>query len=157
SSGPESRAALPAFLDDPDPTIRLAAIQWVGEQRLAEFRRLLVDGLASGAVTRALFKGTIAALGRLGGGARESPHEIPGEDYIAKLLNDSSVSPAVRRRALRTLRPDHPALTVARLREILASDDLDTQLEAARSLRDNPDPRRIETLSTLARDRSAAP
>ena len=38
SDRPEARAVLPGFLADPDPRIRFAAIQWVGEHRLTEFR-----------------------------------------------------------------------------------------------------------------------
>ncbi|HEV3167956.1 MAG TPA: PVC-type heme-binding CxxCH protein [Isosphaeraceae bacterium] len=157
SSDPEARKALPAFLADPDPTIRFAAIQWVGEQNLAEFRKTLTDGLAQGAVTRPLFEAYLAALERLDGVRRDPNLEVAGEDYVAKLLIDRSTAPAVRRRALRTLRADHPALTIARLQEFLASADPELQLEAVRTLRESPHTERAAILQDLARRRDLSP
>ena len=73
SGRPEARALLPGFLADPDPLIHFAAIQWVGEHRLEEFRPQLLAGLASSAATRNLFEATLAALEQLDGKVRESP------------------------------------------------------------------------------------
>ena len=59
SDRPQARTVLPSFLSDPDPNIRFAAIQWVGEQRLTEFRSNLQAGLARAAETRTLFEATL--------------------------------------------------------------------------------------------------
>ena len=66
----DAKAVLPGFLSDPDPRIRFAAIQWVGEHRLKEFRSTLQAGLGSSADARHLFEATLAALERLDGKTR---------------------------------------------------------------------------------------
>jgi hypothetical protein len=58
----------------------------------------------------------------------------------------------LRARALRRLRPDHPALAPQRLNSFLAAPDLALQLEAVRTLRDGPFPGRLALLAGLARD-----
>ncbi|HEX8200932.1 MAG TPA: HEAT repeat domain-containing protein, partial [Isosphaeraceae bacterium] len=67
SADPATLAALPKLLADPEETIRFAAIQWVGERGLAEYRPTLLAGLAAGAASRSLFEGYLAALERLDG------------------------------------------------------------------------------------------
>ena len=97
SDRPEARALLPRFLADPDPSIHFAAIQWVGEHRLTEFRPQLLAGLASSAATRSLFEATLAALELLDGKMRKPTDEVAGEDYIVALLNDSRTAAEVLR------------------------------------------------------------
>jgi putative membrane-bound dehydrogenase-like protein len=151
---PDGRALLPRLLDDSDPSIRLAAIQWVGEHRIATFRRRLLEGLSSPANTRELFQGTLAALEMLDGRRRDVRDELAGEDYIAALLKDSRTPPAVIRRGLRMLRPDHPALTLALLERLLRSADQATRIEAVRSLAAGHLDRRFALLAKIASDSS---
>ena len=92
SGRPEYRCALTGFLADPDPLIRFAAIQWVGEHRLKQFRPQLLAGLASGTATKNLFEATLAALEQLDGKTRGPKDEVAGEDYIVGLLNDPHTS-----------------------------------------------------------------
>jgi len=155
SDRPDARALLPRFLSDRDPAIRFAAIQWVGEHRLTEFRPQLTAGLASSAATRNLFEATLAALERLDEKVRGPREEVAGEDYIAVLLKDPQTPARVLERGLRMLRPDHPALTVDRLRGFLARPEEAVRIEAMRSLCQAPFPGRFELLAKLAGDRSA--
>ncbi len=37
SNQPEARTLLPGYLNDPDPSIRFAAVQWIGEEGLTEY------------------------------------------------------------------------------------------------------------------------
>ncbi len=108
SDRPEAITVLPEFLSDPDPRIRFAAIQWVGEHQLTQFRAQLEAALASTAETRDLFGATLAALERLDGKTRGLQDEIAGEEYVAALLKNPRTPTAVRQQALRMLRPDHP-------------------------------------------------
>ncbi len=147
---PRGQSALPKFLRDPDSAVRFAAIQWVGEERLTEFRQPLTEALAAGPATGRLFGGYLAALERLDGVTRESSDEWAGEQYIARALDDRSTPREVRRWALRMLRPDHPALSLERLRQYIASDDRALQMEAVRTLRESPDAERIGLLSQIA-------
>ena len=147
---PKGREALPKFLRDPDSAVRFAAIQWVAEERLTECRQPLGDALSAGPATARLFGGYLAALERLDGVERDASDEWAGERYIARALEDSKTTPEVRRWALRMLRADHPALTLDRLRQYVASDDPALQLEAVRTLRDSPHAERTLLLSQIA-------
>jgi putative membrane-bound dehydrogenase-like protein len=153
---PEGRALLPRFLGDLDPTIRFAAIQWIGEHRLEAYRARLLEGLGSPSATRELFQATLAALEMLDGRRRDARDELAGEDYIAALLRKPSTPPAILRRGLRMLRPDHPTLTVALLERLIASSDDATRIEAVRSLAKGRLERRFAVLARLASDPSAS-
>lgn len=156
SGKPESRTLVAKFLEDPDSTIRFAAIQWVGEERLAEFRPQLMKELSSDKTTRQVFEGTLAALELLDSRKRSPTDEVAGEDYIAALLVDPRTSPAVIRRGLRMLRPDHPVLTLGLLRGFLDSPDESIRIEAVRTLGSSSLPGRFEVLSKLAEDPHAS-
>ncbi len=153
SARPEARRALAKFLADPDPRVRFAAIQWVGEGRLVEYRKSLRESLTAGAVTRQLFEGYLAALELLDAPGRGPKQEV-AEEYVATLLRDPKSPDALRRMALRVMRPDHPSLGLAKLKEFLASADLGLRIEAIRTLRESPFPGRSAILADLVRDAS---
>jgi putative membrane-bound dehydrogenase-like protein len=155
SGRPEARVLLPAFLSDPDPSIHFAAIQWVGEQELAEYRPQLLAGLTSTASTRSLFEATLAALERLDGKWRVPTNELAGEEYIVAVLTDRQTPATVLHRGLRMLRPDHPALTLARLKRFVDAPDETVRIEAVRSLCQSPLPGRFAVLAQLAEDKNA--
>lgn len=146
---------LPTFLSDADPSVRFAAIQWVGEERLSQFRAPLEASLAAGPATARLFGGYLAALERLEGVVRTPGDEWAGEQFIVRALDDPATSPAVRRWSLRMLRADHPALTLARLQQFAADADPELRLEAIRTLRDCPHAGRIQLLRSIAADTGA--
>ncbi len=150
------KAVLPGFLSDPDPRIRFAAIQWVGEHRLKEFRSTLEAALASSADARNLFEATLAALERLDGKTRSLQDEIAGEDYVAALVKDERTSGLVLQQALRMLRPDHPVLTLDRLNRLLGNHSEAVRTEAVRSLCQSPRGGRFEILARLTGDQSAS-
>jgi putative heme-binding domain-containing protein len=152
---PEARALLPRFLSDSDPSIRFAAIQWIGEHRLEKYRSQLLGSLTSGSATRELFEATLAALEQLDGKPRDPRNELAGEDYIATLLHDPRAPAAVLRRGLRMLRPDHSTLTLPLLQRFLALPDEPTRIEAARSLSNSPLAGRFDVLARLAEDGTA--
>jgi putative heme-binding domain-containing protein len=155
SGDAKGRGALVKLLADDDPLVRFAAVQWVAEEGLSDFRPQIAAGLASGATTRNLFEAYLAALERLDGVKRGVKEEWSGEQYVLDLVLDPDTPAPVRARALRALRPDHPGLTVEVLAKLLASGDPATQLEAARTLRDRPEPAALAELERLARDELA--
>ncbi len=128
---------LDQFLRDADPDVRFAAVQWVGEERLTDFRQALTEALAAGPATERIFGGYLAALERLDGVQREPSDEWAGEQYIVRALESKTTSPEALRWAIRMLRPDHPLLSLEKYREYLGSSDPAIQLEAVRSLRDS--------------------
>jgi putative membrane-bound dehydrogenase-like protein len=154
SADPQARGPLSSLLTDPDATVRLAAIQWVAEQELKDYRPQVAEGLERGATTRALFEAYLAALERLDGTKRSLRDELGGQDYVAALLANPAASAAVRRRALRVLRPDHPTLTIERLHHLLTSSDVGLRLEVVRSLRESPHAGRTLLLSDLVKDQT---
>jgi len=156
SSRPDTRALVPKFLEDADPTIRFAAIQWVGEQRLADYRPQLLRGLSSGNTTREVFEGTLAALEMLDAKKRSPREELSGDDYIAALLTDPGTPDAAIRRGLRLLRPDHPVLSVDRIGRLIASPDESIRLEAVRTLGVGPLQERFAMLGRIADDPRAS-
>jgi putative heme-binding domain-containing protein len=155
SDTPEARLLVPRFLADSDPQVRLAAIQWVGEAKLAEYRETLKASLASSDLSGSVFEGTLAALELLDGRSRGPRDEVSGEDYIAALLTAPGTPPAVVARALSRLRPDHPALTLDRLEGWLSSADPDVRIEAVRTLRSGSLPGHLDLLNRLIDDTHA--
>ncbi len=149
---PQGRSALPKLLRDSDANVRFAAVQWVGEERLRAFRGGLSDALAAGPASSRLFGGYLAALERLDGVVRTADDEWAGEQYIVRALEDPATSPEVRRWALRMLRPDHPLLSIERLRQFVTSGDAALQREAVRTLRDSHHSDRLALLSQIAAD-----
>jgi putative membrane-bound dehydrogenase-like protein len=152
----DARELMSSFLADRDPSIRFAAIQWVGEHRLKDFRPQLLAGLASSAATRDLFAATLAALEQLDGTVRGPKDEVAGEDYIVALLNDRTTSAPVRERGLRMLRPDHPALTLDVLRHFVTGQDETLAIEAVRTLCQSFISARFDVLAKLAENRKAS-
>ncbi len=102
---PGGASHLPRLLRDPDAAVRFAAIQWVGEERLAEFREPLVEALSAGPATARLFGGYLSALESLDGMRRIPSNEWAGEQYIVRALDEPKTPAAARRWALRMLRP----------------------------------------------------
>jgi putative membrane-bound dehydrogenase-like protein len=152
-----AREQLGRFLADPDPAIRFAAIQWVGEERLAEFRPLLLSGLGSPTISREAFEGTLAALELLDARKRDPHDEVAGEEYVAALLKDPKTPPIVVRRGLRLLRPDHPVFNLELLQRFMSSSDPTVRLEAVRTVGASAQPARFEILEKAAGDSAAAP
>ncbi|MEX0677062.1 MAG: PVC-type heme-binding CxxCH protein [Pirellulales bacterium] len=150
SRDPRAAELLPIFLRDPDSAVRFSAVQWVGEERVTGMREPLVEALSAGPATARLFGGYLAAMERLDGVTRAPSDEWAGQQYMARALEDPRTSAEVRRFALRMLRPDHPVLSIQRLRQFLGGDDRSLQLEAVRTLRDSRHRKRGELLSEIA-------
>lgn len=151
------RTALPKLLRDPDAAVRFAAIQWVGEERLTEYRDDLHAALAAGPATGRLFAGYLAALERLDGVVRTPDDEWAGEQYIVRALEDPRTSPEVMRWSLRMLRTNHPLLSLDRLRVFLSASDEALRLEAVRSLRDSPHAEKTALLCEIAANEDYSP
>ena len=93
---------------------------------------------------------------RLDGVSRRPTDEVPGEQYVLRILLDKKSTAEVKRRALRTLRPNHPELTLDLLRKLIEGDDATLRLEAIRSLRDHPSSDKVATSDRHHADREAS-
>jgi putative membrane-bound dehydrogenase-like protein len=152
-----ARAAIPDFLADASPDVRRAAIQWVAEEHLKEFSKLLPAAASHEPVTKDLFEAWLAANDFLSGKKRFPTDEPSGEDFIAKILQDDKQPVAFRTLSMRMLRPDHKALNVERLSGFLASKDAGLRREAVRTLMLRGDEPSQELLRHLATDEASEP
>ncbi len=135
SSAAQTR--LPDFLSDPDPAVRLVALIWAGEERVAAVRHDLDKAISAGPTTAKLFAAYLAAQEKLDRPPRKDSDEWASDQYCAAALVADSTPPEPRRWAVRTLRPDHPIITSDRMQTWLTSDDEKLRLEAIRTLRDS--------------------
>jgi putative heme-binding domain-containing protein len=144
------RAAIPDFLADESPEVRRAAIQWVAEERLHEYAKLLPAAASREPVTKELFESWLASNDFLSGTKRQPTDEPAGEDFIANILKDNKQPVVFRTLAMRMLRPDHPALDANRLSDFLASKEPGLRREAVRTLVLRTDAKSQELLRGLA-------
>jgi putative membrane-bound dehydrogenase-like protein len=149
------RAQLQRFLEDADPAVRRAAIQWVAEERIREDYGLLKGAAARAPVTRELFEALLAAEEIVAGVNRPWSEEPSGEEFTSKILRDTSQPAALRAIALRMLRPDHPAITASLLEGFLLGKDKALRWESARTLILRTDEPCQEVLRRLASDKTA--
>ncbi len=131
-----ARASIEHALVDPDPEVRRAAIQWAGEERLAEHRAGIERALGSGSSSGRLFEAALAALSLLSGESPEGRDSLPRDDFLWRIAADAARPGELRARALRALSPVHPALDERAIRSFLASSHEPLRLEAVRLVRD---------------------
>ena len=148
---------IPAALVDPDPMVRFVALQSVSEHDAKQFRPAIEQQMVAGATSRSLFEAYLATLAHLDGERHRPDQEVAGEDYVVRLLLDPNTASALRPRALRMLRPDHPSLTLARLKGWLSAPDPALQVEAVRTLRESTAQERIDVLTAIAGETSRSP
>src|SRR5262249_47215360 len=147
------RAALTKFLNDADPEVRRTAIQWIGEEKLMEFADRLPASATQAPVTPSLFQALMASKHLLAGGKPDA--EPIDEKLLAGVIGDSAQPATFRVLAVQMLRPNHPAVSAAKLGELLAAKDAALRRQASRSLALRPDQASQELLLKLAADSNA--
>jgi putative heme-binding domain-containing protein len=135
-TGDTSQAA--KFLEDPDVVVRRAAIQWVGEDKLGDLAAAMEKSAARLPVTKEIFEAFLASTDLLMGRNPQQVDQLGSEMLIARVFDDANEPAAFRALALRTLRPDHPSVAVAKLEKLMEGDP-SLRLEALRSLAVRPD------------------
>jgi putative membrane-bound dehydrogenase-like protein len=140
-------------LDDSDPNVRLFAVRWAAQQRLAELRPQIEKLLSVPPVSERYFLAVLAALDWLG---EQSEPGKPGisDKLLIKELNNPSRGPDIKALALNSLSPDHPDLTLDRLAEDARADYEPLQLAAVRTITQRTDEARYPVLEKLAREDS---
>ena len=154
----DAKTVLPGFLSDPDPRIRFAAIQWVGEHRLAEFRSTLQAGLGFQCRRREI---------------SSRPRWRRSRDWTGRREAFKTKSPVKNTSQLSSRTNGHPpkccskrseccGRTIRHSRLIASSDCWRNQseavrIEAVRSLCQSRVDGRFEILARLAGDQSASP
>lgn len=138
-------------LRDPDADIRRAAIQFIAEHKLKDFRERVSEVLSDASVTTDLFLATLAALEMLDGVDPAAIDKAPVK-YVLPLVRDDKRPGTIRAQALRLTSPAEPALNAELLKSLLASDHPGLQLEAIRTLQSSPIAERVPLLQSVAQD-----
>jgi hypothetical protein len=125
---------LGAFLADADPGVRRAAIQWVGEEKLAAHAAGIEQAASKLPVTKEIFEAYLAANDLLSGRSASQVDQVGSEPLLLKLFEDAAQPAVLRALSLRMLRREHPALTTAKVLPLLEHADAELRLEALRLL-----------------------
>ena len=141
-------------LADGDASIRRAAIQWVAEEGLEQFRPQLEGLLRDGGITNDLFLATMAALEMLDGANPQETDKTPAKERLMAVVTDETRSPVLRARALRMLPPGEKGLTISLLSSFTQSENPALRLEAVRTLQHWPDTAATEPLAAVATNAS---
>jgi putative membrane-bound dehydrogenase-like protein len=127
---------LPTFLADDDPAVRRAAIQWVAEDGLKSYTKLLDEAVVKPPLSREVFEAWLAAKEILAnpGPLKDPSKEPAGDALVLQILKDAKQPAALRALALHMLRPDHAHLKVSDLTPLLTAGDKALRAEAIRAL-----------------------
>jgi putative membrane-bound dehydrogenase-like protein len=143
---------LPKFLEDADPGVRRAAIQWVAEERLEKYAALLDKSASKAPASRAVFEAWVAAKEILTNpDAFKDPNkERSGDAFVAKVVEDVKQPAGLRALALKMLRADYPGLKLKTLLTLVDSPAPELKTEAIRALAWRAEPVAQEALLGLA-------
>ncbi|MBO0700383.1 MAG: hypothetical protein J2P46_18440, partial [Zavarzinella sp.] len=141
------------FLNDPDPDVRLLAVKWVADERLAQYRPHIAEAMKDSHLDPRTFTALATALARID----DKPVNEDGlAAYFLDRLNDKSAPLTARRTALRAIPSSYPKLKTERLVELLAEDDPEFRIEVLRALKDRADAKAAPAVRELAYDRNQA-
>jgi putative membrane-bound dehydrogenase-like protein len=154
--GPEAVALLRRGLTDPSADVRLYAVRWIADERIKELRDDVAKLLDGEIPDERYFLAVIAAIEWLDGDAKPRSGGISDGLLRGELANKSR-SPALKAIALRLISPDHPWLTIEKLREFVASDSEELRREAVRTLAMQPRGERFAVLAEIASDAARDP
>ncbi len=127
---------IPTYLADADPAIRRAAIQWVGEENLSQYAKLLDEAAIKQPVSRELLEAWLAAKELLAnpGKLKDASKELGGDAFVVKIVTDAKQPPSLRALALRMLRPDYAKLSQPALLALTKDEDAALRSEAIKTL-----------------------
>lgn len=147
---PRDAAVLELAIDDRDRLVRRAAVQWVAEEGLTQFRPKVEGALNEASITADLFLASLAALEMLDGRKPEEFDKTPPEKYVLPIVADLNRPAAVRAIALRLVPPADPGLSTGLLTELVKSPDANLRREAVRTLSNSTIPQAPELLQGIA-------
>lgn len=148
----EARALLPEFLDDADPAVRQAAVQWMAESRLNEHRDGLERAVSREPATDALLRSYLAARAALDGQATALDQGRADGALLRELASDAGRPIALRRLAARGLAGDDAPESRQVLRTLVDDPDPALQRVALATLIDRGEPLEPGRLAKIARD-----
>lgn len=122
-------------LSDGSPDVRLFAVRWIADERLAEFRKALDAQLNADVNSVGLFQATLAAIEWLDAGrASNLPKNPSREHYLLTALANPKTPASIQSMALRVLPVGHEGLSIPQLVQFTSHADVTVRREAVRSL-----------------------
>ena len=149
---PKDTSLLKEQLWDEYLPVRRAAVQWVGEEHLSEFRGEVEELLGSEPMTADLFAACLATLSLLDGQSPAEFEKTPPVSNILPLVLDSKRPASTRAIALRMLPAGLPELNADVTRELLSARDPVLQMETVRSLQQSTIAERESLLLSVVTD-----
>jgi putative membrane-bound dehydrogenase-like protein len=151
SNSPHRLDHLDAWLEDRDPLIRRAALQWIAQEPLPDYAGR-IDRALHGDVNRMLFEAYVAALDQISAGASEADRKASASQRDARVLKialDDQRSPALRALALHVIPVQYAGLTAAQLQDMASASSGTLRTEAVRILAMRSDSDSQAALRTL--------
>jgi putative membrane-bound dehydrogenase-like protein len=145
----EAARLVPGFLADPDEDVRFLAAKWVADDKLKEFRPLLVEALNDHGLNVRMVAAFSTALARVD---NQDVGEAKMADYFLDRLGDDRNPPALRVKALQLVPATNPKLTLNLLTKLIEQADPSLRLEAVRAISEQTNPGRMKVLLDVARD-----
>jgi putative membrane-bound dehydrogenase-like protein len=145
----EALKLIPAFLVDVDEDVRFLAAKWISDQKLEQFRPLIVRAMKDRTLNIRMFLAYSTALARID---NQEVNEARLANYFFDRLVDGTSAPALRVMALQLIPPTHPKLTLDLLGKLLHGADKALQVEAARALCEYPSAKKGPLLLDVACD-----
>jgi putative membrane-bound dehydrogenase-like protein len=148
---PNVVSALQGALRDPSADVRLYAIRWIANERIAELRDDVAALLNGSSPEPRLHLAILGAIDWLDHGSNPRGSGITDQLLVSELSNEQR-SPASHALTLSLLSPDDNFLSLDRLRNYLHANFRPLRLEAVRSLAQQSNPDRFSLLASVARD-----
>lgn len=141
-------------LVDSNLNVRLYAVRWIAEQRMAALRDQVAALLAGGEMSNdRYYLGVLSALEWLDGDGTPRTTELQ-DSLLARELDEASRSPEAHATALRLISPNSKAVTLEMLEAFIAGDNAQLRAEAIRTLAFKTDPKRFSLLAATAQQPS---
>jgi len=145
----ESLQLIPSFLTSPEENMRFLAVKWIADEKLAQFRPQIVEGMKDPKLNVRMYLAYATALARIDG---QEVSEARLADYFLERLHDPQAAPGLRTLALQMVPATHKKLTLDLLAGFLAQEQPALQLEAVRALSEHPSGQRFPELLAAARN-----
>jgi hypothetical protein len=144
-----AREALDLFLTAPDSNVRFAAVKWIADDRLIDYRPDLEKMLDARDLDYRLFRAVAAALDRLDG---KKPTDHPPAELLLKKITDEDAPLAIRKLCLREIDPAAEGLKMDHLKSLIEHPDEMLRVETVRTLAATKDVQRGVALMMIAGD-----
>jgi len=150
---PDASRFIRSALQSRSQQVRFLALKWIADERLAEFRSEVEQGVQDPQLTREMIAAHLAALERIDG---KKIGNLPDPNLLLPLLKNETASTRVRAFALQMLPADHTELSTTFLLSLVEQPNETLQLEALRTIVAAPTSERRRMVAAIAADERRA-